>query len=63
MKRRTSEAGALLAAYVRHIEERSARRRAPEDQIVIVLPDNADVIERRAHGNATEITLRIRSAT
>lgn len=54
--------GELLAKYLRHVEASTVRRSSSEE-IVIVLPERADVIERRSEGNATEITLRIRTAT
>ena len=56
-------AGELLAKYLQHVATSSAGRRASPEEIVIVLPERADVIERRSDGAATEITLRIRTAT
>lgn len=56
-------AGELLAKYLRHVADSSSNRRASADEIVIVLPERADVVERVSDGRATEITLRIRTAT
>jgi hypothetical protein len=64
VRRKTDDAaGELLAAYLRHVATRSTERRAAGEEIVIVLPEKADVIERRTNGGETEITLRIRTAT
>lgn len=56
-------AGELLAKYLRHVATSSGNRPASAEEIVIVLPERADVVERRSDGGATEITLRIRTAT
>ena len=65
MMRRQSDdkAGELLAAYLRHVEETTSNQRAAPGEIVIVLPERADVVDRRTDGGATEIKLRIEHAT
>jgi hypothetical protein len=64
VRRRSDEKpGELLAAYLRHVEETTSNHRAAPGEIVIVLPERADVVERRTDGRATEITLRIETAT
>ena len=64
VRRHTDGAAAvLLAAYLQHVAESAPERRIETDGLVIVLPDRADVVERRVDGRETEITLRIRTAT
>lgn len=57
----------LLEMYLQHVATSlvgapPVGRRAASDEIVIVLPERADVVERRGENGATEITLRIRTA-
>ena len=52
----------LLAAYLQHVQSSASIKRDASDEIVIVLPERADVVERRTDGRATEIKLRIETA-
>lgn len=60
---RDDRAAERLAAYLRHVQASSSTKRGSPDEIVIVLPESADVVERRSEGHATEIRLRIETAT
>ena len=49
----------LLRAYLRHVDEATSGSGSARDEIVIVLPERAGVVDQRTDGRATEIRLRI----
>ena len=62
-KQTDDAAGELLATYLQHVARSTHGRRPSSEEIVIVLPERADVVERSSDAGATEITLRIKTAT
>ena len=61
-RQRDDRATELLVSYLRHVEEAMASNR-PSDEVVIVLPERAEVVERLNEGRAAQIKLRIEQAT